>query len=183
MSTCLHSGHLIKNFLKNLQISGHGGVCRFGLATLVQHIPCTDSVLHVPNDAHNLKFHSGQRLVVAFHVLLLFCVFYAGKSNLVIPISQTFNIEKLRNRTFLTFIISNWAVLGKTERILQAERVPRGVAEDFHTEKTGREGSRRISTLKEWPANIHNLFGNNCCHNGFIYIRILANKVNVFLPV
>jgi hypothetical protein len=112
-----------------------------------------------------------------------FCVFYAGKSNLVIPISQTFNIEKLRNRTFLTFIISNWAVLGKTERILQAERVPRGVAEDFHTEKTGREGSRRISTLKEWPANIHNLFGNNFCHNGFIYIRILANKVNVFLPV
>jgi hypothetical protein len=66
-------------------------------------------------------------------------------------------------------IISNWAVLGKTERILQAERVPRGVAEDFHTEKTGREGSRRISTLKEWPANIHNLFGN-FCHNGFIYI-------------
>ena len=65
--------------------------------------------------------------------------FYAGKSNLVIPISQTFNIEKLRNRTFLTFIISNWAVLGKTERILQAERVPRGVAEDFYAERMAGE--------------------------------------------
>jgi hypothetical protein len=81
-----------------------------------------------------------------------FCVFYAGKSNLVIPISQTFNIEKLRNSTFLTFIISNWAFWGETERILPAERVPRGVAEDFNAEKTAREGSRRISTMKKRPA-------------------------------
>jgi hypothetical protein len=75
-----------------------------------------------------------------------FCVFYAGKSNLVIPISQTFNIEKLRNSTFLTFIISNWAFWGETERILPVGRVPRGVAEDFHAEKTAGEGSPRIST-------------------------------------
>jgi hypothetical protein len=81
-----------------------------------------------------------------------FCVFYAGKSNLVIPISQTFNIEKLRNSTFLTFIISNWAFWGEAERILPVGRVPRGVAEHSNAEKTRREGSRRISTLKEWPA-------------------------------
>ena len=79
-------------------------------------------------------------------------MFYAGKSNLVIPISQTFNIEKLRNSIFLTFIISNWAVLGKTERILQARRVPRGVAEHSNAEKMAREGSRRISTLKKRSA-------------------------------
>ncbi|MDO5489999.1 MAG: hypothetical protein Q4F52_07805, partial [Bacteroidaceae bacterium] len=73
---------------------------------------------------------------------------YTGKVNLVIPISQTFNIEKLRNSVFLTFIISNRAVLGETARILQAERVPRGVAEHSNTEKTRREGSRSISTPK-----------------------------------
>ena len=79
-------------------------------------------------------------------------MFYAGKSNLVIPISQTFNIEKLRNSTFLTFIISNWAFWGEAERILPAERIPRGVAEDFNAEKTAREGSRSISTLKKCAA-------------------------------
>jgi hypothetical protein len=81
-----------------------------------------------------------------------FCVFYAGKSNLVIPISQTFNIEKLRNSTFLTFIISNWAFWGETERILPVGRVPRGVAEDFNAEKMRREGSRRTYTMKKRPA-------------------------------
>jgi hypothetical protein len=75
--------------------------------------------------------------------------FYAGKSNLVIPISQTFNIEKLRNSAFLTFIISNWAFLGKTEQILPVGRVPRGVAEASHAEKMAGEGSPRTSTLKK----------------------------------
>ena len=79
-------------------------------------------------------------------------MFYAGKSNLVIPISQTFNIEKLRNSAFLTFIISNWAFWGETERILPVGRVPRGVAEHSNAEKMAREGSRRISTLKKCSA-------------------------------